>query len=221
MSVIAEQDLDRIDLGDLEHWDDGPPHDLFARLRREAPLHWSPLDDYPEEAGFWSLTRAADLREVSLDWRDLLLLRRRDHGPRRLRDPARGPAAADDLDGPAAPRPDQGAVSARLHPEADRRARGADPRDRQPRARPGLRARRVRARQRRRRPRRLARDRLVHRHARGGRPAPHRGDEHGARLRRRRPAPDRGGRRRDDDPRLGRDDGDRSPSAARTPAWTT
>ncbi len=68
MSVIAEQDLERIDLGDLELWDHGPPHALFTRLRREAPLHWSPLDDYPHEAGFWSLTRAADLRKVSLDW---------------------------------------------------------------------------------------------------------------------------------------------------------
>jgi cholest-4-en-3-one 26-monooxygenase len=68
MNVIAEQELDRIDLGDLELWSDGPPHDLFARLRREAPVHWSPLGDYPEEAGFWSLTRAEDLRRVSLDW---------------------------------------------------------------------------------------------------------------------------------------------------------
>jgi cholest-4-en-3-one 26-monooxygenase len=68
MDVIAEQELDRIDLGDLELWSDGPPHDLFTRLRREAPVHWSPLGDYPEEAGFWSLTRAEDLRRVSLDW---------------------------------------------------------------------------------------------------------------------------------------------------------
>jgi cholest-4-en-3-one 26-monooxygenase len=68
MNAIAEQELDRIDLGDLELWSDGPPHDLFTRLRREAPAHWSPLGDYPEEAGFWSLTRAEDLRRVSLDW---------------------------------------------------------------------------------------------------------------------------------------------------------
>src|SRR3954447_3204221 len=66
--VTAQLDLDRIDLGDLGHWDDGPPHDLFTRLRNEAPAHWSPLGEYPEEAGFWSLTRAEDLRAVSLDW---------------------------------------------------------------------------------------------------------------------------------------------------------
>jgi cytochrome P450 len=68
MSVTAEQDLDRVDVGDLEHWNDGPPHELFARLRREAPVHWSPLADYPDEGGFWSLTKAEDLRRVSLDW---------------------------------------------------------------------------------------------------------------------------------------------------------
>jgi cytochrome P450 len=68
MTAIAEHDLDRIDLGDLELWGEGPPHDLFTRLRREAPLHWSPLAEYPAEGGFWSLTRAEDLRRVSLDW---------------------------------------------------------------------------------------------------------------------------------------------------------
>jgi cytochrome P450 len=66
--VTAQLDLDRIDLGDLGHWDDGPPHDLFTRLRDEAPAHWSALADYPGEGGFWSLTRAEDVRNVSLDW---------------------------------------------------------------------------------------------------------------------------------------------------------
>ncbi len=69
MSVTAEQDLDRVDLGDLDLWADGPPHPLFTRLRREAPVHWSPLASHPDEAGFWSITRAADVREISLDWR--------------------------------------------------------------------------------------------------------------------------------------------------------
>jgi len=68
MNVIAEQDLDRIDLGDLEHWVGGPPHALFARMRRDDPVHWSPLDSHPDEAGFWSLTKADDVRRVSLDW---------------------------------------------------------------------------------------------------------------------------------------------------------
>jgi cholest-4-en-3-one 26-monooxygenase len=68
MSVMAARELGQVDLGDLELWSDGPPHELFTRLRREAPVHWSPLDDYPDEAGFWSVTRAEDLRRVSLDW---------------------------------------------------------------------------------------------------------------------------------------------------------
>ncbi len=68
MSAIAEQDLDRVDLGDLDLWADGPPHPLFMRLRRQAPVHWSPLASHPDEAGFWSITRAADVREISLDW---------------------------------------------------------------------------------------------------------------------------------------------------------
>jgi cytochrome P450 len=68
VTAIAEQDLAQIDLGDLGLWNEGPPHDLFTRLRREAPVHWSPLADYPTEDGFWSITRAEDLRRVSLDW---------------------------------------------------------------------------------------------------------------------------------------------------------
>jgi cytochrome P450 len=68
VTLTAETDLDRIDLGNLELWEHGPPHDLFTRMRREAPVHWSPLADHPDEKGFWSLTRAADLHTVSLDW---------------------------------------------------------------------------------------------------------------------------------------------------------
>ena len=68
VSATAQPDLTRIDLGEPSLWEDGPPHELFTRLRREAPAHWSPLEQYPKEAGFWSLTRAADLRAVSLDW---------------------------------------------------------------------------------------------------------------------------------------------------------
>lgn len=69
MSVIAERSLDQIDLGNLDLWNDGPPHEVFARLRREAPVHWSPLADYPDEGGFWSITRAEDVRAISLDWK--------------------------------------------------------------------------------------------------------------------------------------------------------
>ena len=71
MPVAADlQDLRSIDVSDLSLWADGPPHELFARLRAEAPVHWSPLGGYPEEAGFWSITRAQDIREISLNFRD-------------------------------------------------------------------------------------------------------------------------------------------------------
>jgi cytochrome P450 len=53
-----------------ELWLDGPPHDLFAKLRSECPIHWtSRIGDYPNEAGYWSVTRAQDLHAVSRDWR--------------------------------------------------------------------------------------------------------------------------------------------------------
>ncbi len=57
-------------VAEREHWVDGPPHALFARLRRECPVHWTAgLTDYPDEAGFWSVTRAQDIHTVSRDWR--------------------------------------------------------------------------------------------------------------------------------------------------------
>jgi cytochrome P450 len=61
--------LDEILVGERERWRDGPPHELFARLRRECPLHWSSrIPEYPEEEGFWSVTTADDIHEVSHDW---------------------------------------------------------------------------------------------------------------------------------------------------------
>jgi cholest-4-en-3-one 26-monooxygenase len=52
-----------------ERWQDGPPHDLFKRLRTECPVHWtSRITEYPQEAGFWSVARADDIHEVSHDW---------------------------------------------------------------------------------------------------------------------------------------------------------
>ena len=52
-----------------EHWADGPPHALFKQLRQGCPLHWtSHVTEFPEAAGFWSVTRADDVHEVSRDW---------------------------------------------------------------------------------------------------------------------------------------------------------
>ena len=51
------------------NWEDGPPYELFARMRRECPVHWTPhISDYPGEAGYWSVTTAEDIHEVSRDW---------------------------------------------------------------------------------------------------------------------------------------------------------
>ncbi len=63
-------DLDRLLLTEREHWRDGPPHELFARLRSECPVHWTArVTEYPQEAGYWSVTRAQDVHTVSRDWR--------------------------------------------------------------------------------------------------------------------------------------------------------
>ena len=57
-------DVDRIDLADLDNYAEGPPWDLYALLRREAPVHWNPL---PGEDGFWSITRYDDIAHVHQD----------------------------------------------------------------------------------------------------------------------------------------------------------
>jgi cytochrome P450 len=61
-------DLDAVDVTDREHWEDGPPYEIFKELRGRCPVHWSEINEYPGEEGFWSVTKADDVREVSLDW---------------------------------------------------------------------------------------------------------------------------------------------------------
>ena len=61
--------LDEVRVADLENWQDGPPHELLARLRHECPVHWSSgVSEFPEEDGFWSVVTAEDVHEVSRDW---------------------------------------------------------------------------------------------------------------------------------------------------------
>jgi cytochrome P450 len=63
------RDLRDVLVGDPEHWQDGPPHELFKALRAECPVHFtSRIPDFPEEAGYWSVTRADDVHTVSRDW---------------------------------------------------------------------------------------------------------------------------------------------------------
>jgi cytochrome P450 len=64
-----QQPLDRVRVGDREQFKHGPPHELFRRMRSECPVHWSDgITEYPDEDGFWSVTRAEDVHEVSRDW---------------------------------------------------------------------------------------------------------------------------------------------------------
>jgi cholest-4-en-3-one 26-monooxygenase len=67
--TATESELEREMLLEREHWTDGPPHALFRRLRHECPVHWtSHITEFPEEGGFWSVTRAEDIHTVSRDW---------------------------------------------------------------------------------------------------------------------------------------------------------
>ncbi|MBJ7522138.1 MAG: cytochrome P450, partial [Solirubrobacteraceae bacterium] len=68
MGLTIESDLQSVDVSDLSLWEHGPPHELFTRLRAEAPVHWSPLNQYPHEAGFWSITRWNDVDALTKDW---------------------------------------------------------------------------------------------------------------------------------------------------------
>src|SRR3954470_12718865 len=61
--------LDQIIVGDREQWMEGPPYELFKRLRTECPVHWTThLPEFPGEAGFHSIVRWDDIRSVSMDW---------------------------------------------------------------------------------------------------------------------------------------------------------
>jgi len=62
-------DLESVLVGEREHWLDGPPHALFRQMRSECPVHWTErLTEFPDEAGYWSVTTAEDIHAVSRDW---------------------------------------------------------------------------------------------------------------------------------------------------------
>jgi cytochrome P450 len=68
--MSVRSDLEKVPVIDRELWRDGPPHELFRELRGECPVHWSDkIDEFPEEAGYWSVTTADDILAVSRDWR--------------------------------------------------------------------------------------------------------------------------------------------------------
>ncbi len=53
------------DFWDIGLFADGIPHEIFRRLRRDAPVTWNPGSD--AGSGFWSLTRYDDIVRVSRD----------------------------------------------------------------------------------------------------------------------------------------------------------
>ncbi|HEX4564493.1 MAG TPA: cytochrome P450, partial [Solirubrobacteraceae bacterium] len=69
MSTVP-RDAESVELSARELWANGPPHEAFARMRRECPIHRTEtFEEFPEEAGFWSVTLADDVHTVSRDWR--------------------------------------------------------------------------------------------------------------------------------------------------------
>jgi cholest-4-en-3-one 26-monooxygenase len=66
----TKNELEDVLVGERELWLDGPPHELFAELRAQCPVHWTAsISEYPNEAGYWSVTRADDIHTVSRDWK--------------------------------------------------------------------------------------------------------------------------------------------------------
>jgi cholest-4-en-3-one 26-monooxygenase len=62
-------DIENVELADSEYWEDGPPYEVFKQMRSGCPVHWTDkISEFPDEAGFWSVTKAEDVHTVSRDW---------------------------------------------------------------------------------------------------------------------------------------------------------
>ncbi|HEX8204538.1 MAG TPA: cytochrome P450 [Solirubrobacteraceae bacterium] len=69
MATTPDHTLDGTLVNEREHWQDGPPLELFRELRGKCPVHWSSkITEFPDEDGFWSVTTWDDIHEVSRDW---------------------------------------------------------------------------------------------------------------------------------------------------------
>jgi len=63
------RDIESVEVTSRENWLDGPPLELFKEMRSKCPIHWTEsFEEFPEEAGFWSVTTAEDVHAVSRDW---------------------------------------------------------------------------------------------------------------------------------------------------------
>jgi cholest-4-en-3-one 26-monooxygenase len=56
--------MNKIDIASAEIYTRGVPHDLYAQLRREAPVYWH---EEPDGPGFWAVTKHRDVLDVSRD----------------------------------------------------------------------------------------------------------------------------------------------------------
>ncbi|MBK5110979.1 MAG: cytochrome P450 [Thermoleophilia bacterium] len=69
MPADTDKPLDEVLVLEEDLWLDGPPDELFTRLRSECPVHWSSgMTMFPDEEGYWSVTTAEGIYEVSRDW---------------------------------------------------------------------------------------------------------------------------------------------------------
>ncbi len=68
--ATVERDIRSIQLTEDELWEEGPPHEVFKRMRAECPVHRTDqfFSELPDEPGFWSVTTAEDIHTVSRDW---------------------------------------------------------------------------------------------------------------------------------------------------------
>jgi methyl-branched lipid omega-hydroxylase len=73
-ATATPSSLDEVDLNDVALFEDGPPYEVFARMRGEAPVHWN--RPRGEDDGYWSLTRYEDILAVAKDWESFSSARR-------------------------------------------------------------------------------------------------------------------------------------------------
>ena len=62
--------IDNLNITDPEMWRQGAYWERFARMRDEAPLHWTP-DSFV--GPFWSVTRYEDIMKIDIDIREKFL----------------------------------------------------------------------------------------------------------------------------------------------------
>jgi cholest-4-en-3-one 26-monooxygenase len=57
--------INGIDVWDPVSYVNGVPHDMFTRLRNEAPVYWH---EEPDGPGFWVVSKHEDVQMISRDW---------------------------------------------------------------------------------------------------------------------------------------------------------